>query len=67
MAKTDRAPLFKALGDYKSILISIGCFTALINVLMLVPAIHDEPGYRTIRETLAAQYNLGNREPNVQI
>ena len=32
-----------------------------------VPAIHDEPGYRTIRETLAAQYNLGNREPNVQI
>jgi len=34
---------------------------------LVVPAIHDEPGYRTIRETLAAQYNLGNREPNVQI
>jgi stage V sporulation protein R len=34
---------------------------------LLVPAIHDENGYRTIRETLAAQYNLGNREPNVQI
>src|SRR5476651_1236321 len=34
------APLFKALGDYKSILISIGCFTALINVLMLVPSIY---------------------------
>ena len=34
---------------------------------LLVPAIHDEPGYRTIRELLAAQYNLGNREPNVQI
>ena len=34
---------------------------------LLVPAIHDENGYRIIRETLAAQYNLGNREPNVQI
>ena len=34
---------------------------------LLVPAIHDESGYRTIRELLAAQYNLGNREPNVQI
>lgn len=34
------APLFKALGEYKSILISIGCFTALINLLMLVPSIY---------------------------
>jgi spore cortex formation protein SpoVR/YcgB (stage V sporulation) len=34
---------------------------------LLVPAIHDEPGYQSIRETLAAQYNLGNREPNIQI
>src|SRR5690606_6563882 len=34
---------------------------------LYVPAIHDEPGYQTIRETLAAQYNLGSREPNVQI
>jgi spore cortex formation protein SpoVR/YcgB (stage V sporulation) len=34
---------------------------------LLVPAIHDEAGYRVIREMLAAQYNLGNREPNVQI
>ena len=34
---------------------------------LLVPAIHDEQGYRTIRELLAAQYNLGNREPNIQI
>jgi spore cortex formation protein SpoVR/YcgB (stage V sporulation) len=34
---------------------------------LLVPAIHDENGYRTIRELLAAQYNLGNREPNVQV
>ena len=30
-------------------------------------AIHDDNGYRTIRENLAAQYNLGNREPNIQI
>ena len=34
---------------------------------LLVPAIHDENGYRSIRELLAAQYNLGNREPNIQI
>ncbi|AXA53648.1 type I secretion system permease/ATPase [Pseudomonas thivervalensis] len=33
-------PLFKALGDYKTILISVGCFTALINVLMLAPSIY---------------------------
>ncbi|CAI8819752.1 type I secretion system permease/ATPase [Pseudomonas sp. IT-P294] len=41
MAKSPAtAPLLKALGDYKSILISVGCFTALINVLMLVPSIY---------------------------
>ncbi|VVM57871.1 type I secretion system permease/ATPase [Pseudomonas fluorescens] len=34
------APLIKALGDYKNILVSVGCFTALINVLMLVPSIY---------------------------
>ncbi|MGC5698938.1 type I secretion system permease/ATPase [Pseudomonas sp. NFXW11] len=34
------APLFKALGEYKGILISVGCFTALINLLMLVPSIY---------------------------
>ncbi|GAA4651602.1 SpoVR family protein [Kistimonas scapharcae] len=34
---------------------------------MEVDAIHDEPGYREIREALAAQYNLGNREPNIQV
>ena len=33
-------PLIRALGDYKSILISVGCFTALINILMLVPSIY---------------------------
>ncbi|MDD0975386.1 type I secretion system permease/ATPase [Pseudomonas fontis] len=34
------APLWAALADYKSILISVGCFTALINILMLVPSIY---------------------------
>jgi spore cortex formation protein SpoVR/YcgB (stage V sporulation) len=32
-----------------------------------IMAIHDDDGYRTIREQLAAQYNLGDREPNIQI
>lgn len=32
-----------------------------------VTAIHDEMGYKAVRETLAAQYNLGNREPNIQV
>jgi stage V sporulation protein R len=32
-----------------------------------IAAIHDESGYRRIRETLAEQYNLGQREPNIQI
>jgi spore cortex formation protein SpoVR/YcgB (stage V sporulation) len=32
-----------------------------------VSAIHNETGYRRIREELAAQYNLGNREPNIQV
>ena len=32
-----------------------------------VAAIHDEPGYRRIREALAAQYNLSNMEPNIQV
>ena len=32
-----------------------------------VNAIHDESGYRDLRESLAAQYNLGNREPNIQV
>ncbi|NMS30626.1 SpoVR family protein, partial [Vibrio parahaemolyticus] len=29
--------------------------------------IHDEMGYKRIRETLAAQYNLSNLEPNIQV
>ncbi|MGI9274869.1 MAG: SpoVR family protein [Endozoicomonas sp.] len=32
-----------------------------------VNAIHDSSGYKAVREALAAQYNLGNREPNIQI
>ena len=32
-----------------------------------VSAIHDENGYRYLREQLAGQYNLGNREPNIQV
>ncbi len=32
-----------------------------------VAAIHDDTGYRRIRENLAAQYNLGQQEPNIQV
>jgi spore cortex formation protein SpoVR/YcgB (stage V sporulation) len=32
-----------------------------------ITAIHDDEGYRAVREQLAGQYNLGNREPNVQV
>ncbi|MDO9193201.1 MAG: SpoVR family protein, partial [Undibacterium sp.] len=32
-----------------------------------ISAIHDESGYQAIRQQLAGQYNLGNREPNIQI
>jgi spore cortex formation protein SpoVR/YcgB (stage V sporulation) len=32
-----------------------------------VAAIHDDAGYRTVRQQLADQYNLGNREPNIQV
>lgn len=32
-----------------------------------ISAIHNEQGYRHIREQLAAQYNLGNREANIQV
>lgn len=34
---------------------------------ILVDAIHDESGYQLIRESLAGNYNLGNREPNIQV
>jgi spore cortex formation protein SpoVR/YcgB (stage V sporulation) len=32
-----------------------------------VSAIHDEAGYRTLRQMLAEQYDLGSREPNIQV
>ncbi len=32
-----------------------------------VSDIHDERGYRSVRERLAAQYDLGNLEPNIQV
>ncbi|HNW63462.1 MAG TPA: SpoVR family protein [Piscinibacter sp.] len=32
-----------------------------------VSAIHDEAGYRAVREALSHQYDLGSREPNIQV
>ncbi len=32
-----------------------------------VSAIHDEAGYRRVREALSRQYDLGAREPNIQV
>jgi stage V sporulation protein R len=32
-----------------------------------VSAIHDEAGYRRLREALSRQYDLGSREPNIQV
>jgi spore cortex formation protein SpoVR/YcgB (stage V sporulation) len=32
-----------------------------------ISAIHNERGYRYIRQALADQYNLGSREPNIQV
>lgn len=32
-----------------------------------ITAIHDESGYRSIRNTLSRQYNLSYREPNIQV
>ena len=37
------------------------------NAYLEVDAIHDDSGYRKVREALAAQYNIGNREPNIQV
>ena len=34
---------------------------------LMVHAIHNEEGYGRVREALAAQYNLGNLEPNIQV
>lgn len=35
--------------------------------MLEVDAIHDDSGYQKIRENLASQYNLGDREPNIQV
>jgi stage V sporulation protein R len=32
-----------------------------------IAAIHDDAGYAKVRQLLAEQYNLGNREPNIQV
>ena len=32
-----------------------------------VAAIHDDSGYRRVREALSRQYDLGTREPNIQV
>ncbi|MEA3638618.1 MAG: SpoVR family protein [Lamprobacter sp.] len=32
-----------------------------------ITAIHEETGYRHLRQQLADQYNLGSREPNIQV
>jgi stage V sporulation protein R len=32
-----------------------------------VSAIHDDTGYRRVREALSRQYDLGAREPNIQV
>jgi spore cortex formation protein SpoVR/YcgB (stage V sporulation) len=32
-----------------------------------VKAIHDDSGYRSVREALAMQYNLSSGEPNIQV
>ena len=32
-----------------------------------VSAIHDDTGYRQLREALSHQYDLGTREPNIQV
>ncbi|KEY91059.1 hypothetical protein CF67_04044 [Candidatus Photodesmus blepharus] len=37
------------------------------NDFVEISAIHDTSGYRIIREKLAAQYNLSNLEPNIQV
>ncbi len=37
------------------------------NPYLEVSAIHNDEGYRQLRQNLAAQYNLGNQEPNIQV
>ncbi|MGV3344315.1 SpoVR family protein [Enterobacteriaceae bacterium LUAb1] len=37
------------------------------NNYLEIAAIHNEAGYRAIRQQLSAQYNLSNLEPNIQV
>jgi len=37
------------------------------NSKLKISAIHDERGYRRVRDILSNQYNLGSREPDVQV
>ncbi|MDN5969593.1 MAG: SpoVR family protein [Enterobacterales bacterium] len=37
------------------------------NNYLEIDAIHNEEGYRRIREQLSAQYNLSNHEPNIHV
>jgi len=37
------------------------------DVELEVSAIHNDEGYRRVRQALSAQYDLGTREPNVQV
>ncbi len=34
---------------------------------LLVSAIHNDGGYREVRALLASQYNMGDKEPNIQV
>ncbi|MEQ9451340.1 MAG: SpoVR family protein [Pseudomonadales bacterium] len=34
---------------------------------ILVEAIHNRTGYRELRQLLASQYNVGDKEPNIQV
>jgi stage V sporulation protein R len=37
------------------------------NAKLKISAIHDESGYRRVRNILSDQYNLGSREPDIQV
>jgi stage V sporulation protein R len=37
------------------------------NTKLKISAIHDEGGYRRVRNILSDQYNLGSREPDIQV
>ncbi len=37
------------------------------NTKLRISAIHDETGYRRIREILSDQYNIGSRDPSIQV